>query len=102
MIRHGSFLIAVIMGTAMIVSSLSAPSHAREQDVIVVLTGKLTGHGQNSVVVDGKKVEFCEKARILDPAEMEIRTEGLIATEQVQVTIKNGCATQVKALEIRR
>ena len=102
MIRQFSLLIALIVGPALIVCLLSAPLHAKEEDVIVVLTGKLTGYGQNSVVVDREEVELCENARILDPAEMEIRTEGLIATDEVEVTIKNGCATQVKALEIRK
>ena len=67
-----------------------------------MLSGKLTGYGLNSVAVDGEQVELCEKARVLDPLEREISTEGLIGTDEVEVTIRNGCATKVKALEIRR
>ncbi len=103
MIRHFSFLlVCLIAGTALSVCFLSDPAHAEEEDVVVVLTGRLTGYGQNSVVVDREQVDLCENARILDPLEREISTEGLIGTEAVEVTIKNGCATKVKALEIRK
>ena len=79
---------------------LSEPC-AGEEEVIVV-SGKLTGYDAVSVVVDGEKIDLCEASRVLDPAEKPILTDGLVATETVEVTILNGCASEVKAMEIRR
>jgi hypothetical protein len=99
--RHISFLRTVFMGTALIVCCIVAPSHAQEEKPVVI-TGKLVGYGKSSIVVEGEQIDLCEEAEVLDPLERQIHTDGLVATETVSVVIRDGCAIEVKALEIRR
>ena len=75
-------------------------SCAGEEEIVVY--GKLTGYDAISVTVDGEKIDLCEAGQVLDPAEKPILTHGLVATETAKVTIINGCATEVQAMEIRR
>jgi hypothetical protein len=82
--------------------SLFLPEPQAEEEEILVISGRLTGYDTGSVVVDGERIELCEKARVLDPRDKQILTDGLVATETVEVTLKSGCAIEVKALEIKR
>jgi hypothetical protein len=99
--RHISFLRTLFTGTALSVCCLLAPSHAQEEKPVVV-TGKLVGYGKSSIVVEGEQIDLCEEAQVLDPAERQIHIDGLVATETVSVIIRDGCAIEVKALEIRK
>lgn len=99
--RHIVFFIGWITATALSFCFLPYELCAREE-APVVISGKLTGYDAGSVVVDGEKVELCENARVLDSAERDILTDGLVATETVKVIIIDGCAIEVKAMEIRR
>ena len=99
--RHLVFLIGWMTATTLSLCFLLSEPCAREEEPVVI-SGRLTGYDASFVVVDGEKVELCENARVLDPAEMDILTDGLVATETVKVIIINGCAMEVKAMEIRR
>ena len=99
--RHFAFLATWVTATALCLCFFLSEPYAGEEEV-AVLSGRLTGYDVRSVIVDGEKVELCENARVLDPAEREILTDGLVATETVEVIVINGCATEVKAMEIRR
>ena len=99
--RHLVFFIGWMTATALSLCFFLSEPYAREEEPVVI-SGRLTGYDARSVVVDGEKVELCENARVLDPAEMDILTDGLVATERVKVIIINGCAMEVKAMEIRR
>ena len=99
--RHTSFLGTLLVGTALSVCCLLAPSHAQEEKPVVV-TGKLVGYGKSWIVVQGERIDLCEEAKVLDPLERQIHMDGLVATETVSVIIRDGCAIEVKALEIRR
>jgi hypothetical protein len=99
--RHLVFLIGWMTATALSLCLFLSEPYAREEEPVVI-SGRLTGYDARSVDVDGEKVELCENARVLDPAEMDILTDGLVATERVKVIIINGCAMEVKAMEIRR
>jgi hypothetical protein len=101
MMRHISLEIAFFLGAALSLSCLLTPSHAQE-DKPVVIAGKLDGYGKSSIVVEGEQIDLCEEAQVLDPADRLIRLDGLVATETVSVIIRDGCANQVKALEIRK
>ncbi len=67
------------------------------------ITGTLSGYGKDFVVVDGKKIEFCDDYKVSDSidAEEETGTDGLIAVETVTVTLKNTCAIEIKAIVVR-
>jgi hypothetical protein len=99
--RHLVFLISWMTATTLSLCLFLSEPYAGE-DEIVVVSGRLTGYDAKSVAVDGEDIALCENARVLDPAEKEILTDGLVATETVKVIIKNGCAIEVKATEIRR
>ena len=99
--RYCAFLIVWMTAAVLGVSLLSSPGSAEEEKPLVI-SGKLTGYDTRSVHVDGEKIDLCENAEVLDPAEMRISTDGLVATETVKVTIQNGCAIEVMAMEIRR
>ena len=99
--RHTSFLKTLLTATALSVCCLLAPSHGQEEKPVVV-TGKLVGYGKSSIVVVGEQIDLCEEAKVLDPGERQIQMDGLVATETVSVIIRDGCAIEVKALEIRR
>ena len=99
--RHLVFLVSWTTVAVLSLCLFLSQPHALEEE-IVVISGKLTGYDTRSVFVDGQKIDLCEKARVLDPADMQILTDGLVATETVEVFLKNDCATQIKALEIRR
>lgn len=91
----------LIVGAALSFGLLLPSTHAQEKDVQIV-TGRLSDYGGHAVVVDGDKIELCEDAEVLDCLGRRISLDGLIATETVQVTLKNACAVEVKALRIRR
>ena len=63
----------------------------------VALEGKLTGYGKHFVALDGEKILLCKDCVILDQLENQISTDGLVATETVEVTILGDCAAEVKA-----
>jgi hypothetical protein len=94
---HATWLAATFLSLFVL---LSEPRAGEEE--VVVLSGKLNGYDAISVVVDGEHIDLCEDARVLDPTEKPILTDGLVATETVEVMIVNGCATEVQAMEIRR
>ena len=99
--RHLVLLVGWMIATALSLCFLLSEPYAREEEPVVI-SGRLTGYNAGSVFVDGEKVELCENARVLDPAEMGILTDGLVATERVKVIVIKGCAVEVKAMEIRR
>ena len=99
--RHFSFVVALFTGMGFGLCCLLAPSHAQEEKPVVI-TGKLFGYGKSSIVVNGEQIDLCEEAQVLDPADKLIRMDGLVATETVSVIIRDGCAIEVKALEIRK
>ena len=99
--RHLVFLIGWMTATALSSCVLLSEPCAQEE-ALVVISGRLTGYEAVCVFVDGENVELCKNARVLDPGEMDILTDGLAATETVKVITINGCATEVKAMEIRR
>jgi hypothetical protein len=101
MIRNETFLIALLTATALIVCCPFASLHAEEEEPVVI-TGKLFAYGKSSIVVDGEEIDLCEEAQVLDPADMPISIDGLVATETVSVIIRDDCAIEVKALEIRK
>jgi len=101
MIQHFSFLKTLLTGTALSLCCLLAPSHAQEEKPVVI-TGKLFGYGKSSIVVNGEQIDLCEEAQVLDPRDRLISIDGLVATQTVSVTIRDGCAIEVKALEIRK
>lgn len=99
--RHFGFLISWMTATVLSLCFLLSQPHAREEETVVI-SGRLTGYDTRSVFVDGEQINLCENARVLDPADMRILTDGLVATETIEVILKSGCAIEVKALEIRR
>jgi len=101
MIRRFTFLTTLITGTALIVCGLLTPLHAEEEEPLVI-TGKLSAYAKSSIVVDGEPIDLCEEAQVLDPKGMQIRIDGLVATETVSVIIRDGCAIEVRALEMRK
>jgi hypothetical protein len=99
--RHFAYFISWVIGGVLSLCLLVPLSHAQEEEIIVI-SGRLTGYDTRSVFVDGEQMQLCENGRVLDPTGMRILNEGLVATETVEVVLKNGCATEVRALEIRR
>jgi len=99
--RHCVWLLSWMTATVLSLCVLLSQLHAQEEKTVVI-SGRLTGYDTRSVFVDGERIEFCENAQVRDPRDMEILTDGLVATETVEVTLKSGCAIEVKALEIRR
>jgi len=85
--------------------SASAGSGSAEgggQGRATVVEGKLTGYAKRFVAVDGEKIMLCKDCVILDELENQISTDGLVATENVQITILGDCAAEVKATLTRK
>lgn len=101
MIRHFSSAKTLFVGMALGLCCFLAPSHAQEEKPVVI-TGKLFGYGKSSIVVNDERIDLCEEAQVLDPRDRLISIDGLVATETVSVTIRDGCAIEIKALEIRK
>jgi hypothetical protein len=99
--RHFGLLISWMIATVASLCILLSQPDAREEETVVI-SGRLTGYDTHSVFVNGEHINLCDKGQVLDPADMRITTDGLVATETVEVILRNGCAIQVKALEVRR
>jgi hypothetical protein len=91
-----------VVGAVLSLLLLQGVSYGEEQEQIRIITGKLTGFGDRFVVVDHERVALCDDYEVLDTLDKPIRIDGLIATETVTVSIRDACAFQVKAEQIRR
>ena len=91
-----------VVGAVLCLLLVQGLSYGEGQEQIRILTGKLTGYGDRVVVVDQENSALCDDYEVLDTLDKPIRIDGLIATETVTVSMRNDCAFQVKAEQIRR
>ncbi len=92
-------LLAIMITAILFILFISLPFAMGAETI----TGTLSGYGRDFVVVDGKKIELCDDYKISDSidAEEETGTDALIAVETVTVTLKNTCASEIKAIVVR-
>jgi|YNPNPStandDraft_1061719.scaffolds.fasta_scaffold03277_2 hypothetical protein len=92
----GRFFGTMTLAVLLVLPSVSHTDEGRR------ITGKLLRYTSSSVVVAGTRIPLCRDCTIYDDQDNEISIDGLVATEEVMVILKGGCASRVKSTLVRK